>query len=100
MHEEGYEEHILYRGYERIDLRTVVVEHILVDMRKPRSCSVARTCSIVVVDGRAVVVVGIDFDEYFELALEGSSLINQSSSLRDPFVLVEYAEHAKLDEND
>ncbi len=99
MREEGYEEHILYRGYGRIDLRTVVVEHILVDMRKPHSCFVARTCSIEAVDGHAVVA-DIDFDEYFELALEGSSLINQNSSLRDPFVLVEYAEHVKLDEND
>lgn len=105
MHGEGYEEHILYKGYGRIDLRTVV-GHILVDRRMLHSCFDEcfgeHTYSIeVVVDDGHVVDIGV---EYFELALEGSSLIHQSSSLRDPFVVlveyVEYVEYAKLDEND
>ena len=107
MRGEGYEEHILYRGYGRIGLRTVVVEHILADMRMRHSCFVVRIYSIEVVDGHVVVDVvdtdDVGFDEYFELVLEGSSLIHQSSSLRDPFVLVEHAEsvehveHVKLE---
>lgn len=99
MHGEGYEEHILYKGYGRIDLRTVV-GHILVDRQMLHSCFDERfderTYSIeVVVDDGHAVDIGV---EYFELALEGSSLIHQSSSLRDPFVVT--VEYAKLDEND
>lgn len=93
MHEGDYEEYIQCKGYGRIDLHIVVVGHNHVDMVKHRSCLVVHTYSIEVVDGHVA-----DTDvEYFEFAPEDSSLNHQNSSLRDLFVLVEYAEHVKLD---
>lgn len=89
MHEEDYGERTRYMDYEQIDLYIVVVACIPADTRNyHRHFAAVHTYSIEDVEP---VDNGVEAEvaEYFESVLEDSSLISQSSSSRDLFVLAE-----------